>query len=217
MPIFQARMPRSLRPARPIFPSCAPDQPEKRARRAAQIRPLCLRRSRTDQFRRARSSCPAFFRRPARDTFSRVLLRCPAHRSARRSGCRSRSGPAWPDAGRELPAARPMLLVDRQLTPRMVYHGAGPIEIGFGAVLQKDPLADKLGLIEEVVKSPVAQFVSAFVPPLGALAGADSPERCAGFSGAWKMKRGPKGSRRSPPTFRTRGRGRTAACRAPMP
>ncbi|NBC21168.1 MAG: hypothetical protein GVY06_09040 [Alphaproteobacteria bacterium] len=67
----------------------------------------------------------------------------------------------------------PMVLVDRQLTPRMVYHGAGPIEIGFGAVQQKDPLADTLGLIEEVVKSPVAQFVSAIVPPLGALAGAD--------------------------------------------
>ncbi len=66
-----------------------------------------------------------------------------------------------------------MLLVERQLTPRMVYNGPGPLEIGFGAVLQKDHLADTLGLIEEVVKSPVAQFVSAFVPPVGAMAGAD--------------------------------------------
>ena len=67
-----------------------------------------------------------------------------------------------------------MLLVERQLTPRMVFNGPGPLEIGFGAVLQKDHLADTLSLIEEVVKSPVAQFVSAVVPPVGgALAGAD--------------------------------------------
>ncbi|MEO0464925.1 MAG: glycosyl hydrolase 108 family protein [Pseudomonadota bacterium] len=60
-----------------------------------------------------------------------------------------------------------VLLVDKQLTPRLVFRGAGPIQIGFGGVLQKDYLADTLSMLEAVVKSPIAQFVSATAPALG--------------------------------------------------
>lgn len=60
-----------------------------------------------------------------------------------------------------------VLLVDRQLTPRMVYRGEGPIQLGFGGVLQKDLLADTLGMLEAVAKSPAGQFVSATSPALG--------------------------------------------------
>ncbi len=60
-----------------------------------------------------------------------------------------------------------MLLVNRQLTPRLVFQDDGPFELGFGAILQKDHLAATLSLVEQVVKSPVAQFVSALVPPVG--------------------------------------------------
>lgn len=60
-----------------------------------------------------------------------------------------------------------VLLIDKQLTPRMVYRGSGPLQIGFGGVLEKDYLADSLSMLEAVVKSPMAQFVSATAPALG--------------------------------------------------
>ncbi|MEM9740666.1 MAG: glycosyl hydrolase 108 family protein [Pseudomonadota bacterium] len=60
-----------------------------------------------------------------------------------------------------------VLLVDRQLTPRLVYRGEGPLQLGFGGVLQKDHLADALGVLEGVAKSPAAQFVSATSAALG--------------------------------------------------
>ena len=65
-----------------------------------------------------------------------------------------------------------LLLVDKQLTPRLVYRGPGPFQLGFGGVLQKDYLGETLGLLEQVVKSPVAQFVSATSPAVGQAAGA---------------------------------------------
>lgn len=65
-----------------------------------------------------------------------------------------------------------VLVVDRQLTPRLVYRGEGPIQLGFGAVRQKNSLTDSLGVLEAVVKSPVAQFVSATAPAIGYAASA---------------------------------------------
>jgi len=65
-----------------------------------------------------------------------------------------------------------VLLVDRQLTPRMVYRGEGPIQLGFGGVLQKNVLADALGVLEAAAKSPAGQFVSATSPALGLAANA---------------------------------------------
>ncbi|MEL6568469.1 MAG: glycosyl hydrolase 108 family protein [Pseudomonadota bacterium] len=65
-----------------------------------------------------------------------------------------------------------VLLVDRQLTPRMVYRGEGPIQLGFGGVLQKDLLADSLAMLEAVAKSPAGQFISATSPALGLASGA---------------------------------------------
>ena len=65
-----------------------------------------------------------------------------------------------------------VLLVDRQLTPRMVYRGEGPVQLGFGGILEKDLLADTLGMLEAVAKSPAGQFVSATSPALGLAANA---------------------------------------------
>lgn len=66
------------------------------------------------------------------------------------------------------------LILDKQLVPRLVYRGDGPLQIGFGAVLQKDYLADTLGVLESMVKAPFSQFVSAAAPALGlAAAGLD--------------------------------------------
>lgn len=60
-----------------------------------------------------------------------------------------------------------VLLIDKQLTPRLVYRGEGPLQLGFGGVVQKDYLADTFGVLEAVVKSPVAQFVSSTNPAIG--------------------------------------------------
>lgn len=60
-----------------------------------------------------------------------------------------------------------VLVFDRQLTPRLVYRGDGPFEIGFGSILERDYFSETLGLVEDVVKTPVAQFVSTANPALG--------------------------------------------------
>ncbi|MCI4645152.1 MAG: hypothetical protein MRY64_10245 [Hyphomonadaceae bacterium] len=90
--------------------------------------------------------------------------------------------PSYGDDGDEgLPAPPPpimaesfrrldrVLLIDKQLTPRLVFRGEGPMQIGFGGILQKDYLADTFGVLEAVVKSPVAQFVSSTAPAIGQL------------------------------------------------
>ena len=60
-----------------------------------------------------------------------------------------------------------VLLIDKQLTPRLVFRGEGPLQLGFGGILQKDYLADTFGVLEAVVKSPVAQFVSSTNSAIG--------------------------------------------------
>ena len=60
-----------------------------------------------------------------------------------------------------------VLVINKQLTPRLVYRGVGPIELGFGSVLQKDHFGDALALLEDTLKTPVAQFVSMTNPAIG--------------------------------------------------
>jgi len=59
------------------------------------------------------------------------------------------------------------LVINRQLTPRLVFRGSGPIELGFGSVMQKDHFGDALALLEDTLKTPVAQFVSMTNPAIG--------------------------------------------------
>lgn len=84
----------------------------------------------------------------------------------------SDTAPGAPMAAESFRRLDRMLLIDKQLTPRLVYRGPGPFQLGFGGILQKDYLGETLSLIEEVVKSPVAQFVSATSPAIGQAAGA---------------------------------------------
>ncbi len=59
------------------------------------------------------------------------------------------------------------LVINRQLTPRLVFRGSGPFELGFGSVMQKDHFGDALALLEDTLKTPVAQFVSMTNPAIG--------------------------------------------------
>ncbi|MEM0985464.1 MAG: glycosyl hydrolase 108 family protein [Pseudomonadota bacterium] len=60
-----------------------------------------------------------------------------------------------------------VLVINKQLTPRLVYRGAGPFELGFGSVMQKDHFGDALALLEDTLKTPVTQFVSMTNPAIG--------------------------------------------------
>ena len=60
-----------------------------------------------------------------------------------------------------------ILVINKQLTPRLVFRGPGPIELGFGSVMQKDHFGDALALLEDTLKTPVAQFVSMTNPAIG--------------------------------------------------
>ncbi|MEM7768100.1 MAG: glycosyl hydrolase 108 family protein [Pseudomonadota bacterium] len=60
-----------------------------------------------------------------------------------------------------------VLVINKQLTPRLVFRGSGPFELGFGSVMQKDHFGDALALLEDTLKTPVAQFVSMTNPAIG--------------------------------------------------